>query len=142
MAIATMTVGCYTYTPIAGLHPDSGAELDLQLNDAGRVGVGSRLGPEIDHIAGNLVSMGDGAYVLRVQRIVQLGGSEQAWAGETLTVKQDFLKNVQERKFSKNRSVLAAGIFALAIGAFIAGRSLLGLGADDGGKPTCCVSGQ
>jgi hypothetical protein len=134
LGIAALLSACYTLTPGRG-EPQVGTKVGFDVNDAGRVGLGGALGPEVVHIQGQLLAKDSAGYLLAVSGIRLIGGGEQVWSGEQVRVSPGFVGNTYERRFSLGRSI---GFGALGIGgfaAFLAGRSLLGAGQNDPEPP-------
>jgi hypothetical protein len=104
----------------------------LELNDKGRVGLGSNIGPTGGSVEGIVKSNSDSAYSLLVKKVEYLNGQSNAWNGETLIVPKDFVGNAKERTLSPSRTWLAVGGIVVAAVAFISSRQLLGFGS--GGK--------
>lgn len=125
---------CYTNTPVVAA-PVPGARLDLELNDRGRVGLGENVGPAAITVEGLLQSQTDSAYTIRVASVVYVNGQSNKWNGEPLTVQKDFVKDVSERRFSRGKSFLAAGIVTAGVLAFALSRNLLGAGNADRDPP-------
>jgi hypothetical protein len=122
--------GCYVNTPVVAA-PAPGDRLDLELNDRGRVGLGENIGPAATSVEGMLQSQTDSAYNIRVASVVYVNGQSNKWNGEPLTVQKDFVKDVSERKFSRSRSILAAGILTAGVLTFALTRNILGAGNSD-----------
>lgn len=140
VAITPLAGGCYTYRSAASAPVVSGSRVALMLNDQGRVGMSSRIGPEIARLDGSLLEKSDSAYTIRVRKITDLAGNEQLWSDETVSVSPDYLKDVTVRQFSRNRTLLAVGASGLAFGAFVLTRSIVVGGNEeddpgDGGGP-------
>lgn len=121
---------CYVNTPLVAA-PAPGDRLDLELNDRGRVGLGENIGPAAITVAGELQEQTDSAYMIRVASVGYVNGQSNKWNGEPLTVKKDFVKDVSERKLSRGRSFLAAGILTGVVLTFALTRNLLGAGNSD-----------
>ena len=126
--------GCYVYPPVVTT-PSPGVELRLDLNDRGRVGLGSLIGPAATKVEGVLQSLPDTAYVLGVTYVTYVQGQSNRWSGEHLTVPKDFVANTTQRTFSTSRTWLTAAVVGGGIAALIASRSLSGRGTPgtDGG---------
>jgi hypothetical protein len=78
-----------------------------------------------------LQSQTDSAYMIRVASVGYVNGRSNKWNGEPLTVQKDFVKDLSERRFSRGRSLLAAGILTAGVLAFALTRNLLGAGNTD-----------
>lgn len=126
--------GCYVYRPVvAPLEP--GRRIALELTDRGRVGVADSLGPELTHVEGELVAHTDSLYVLQVSNVRDIRGARTRWRGESVSVRQEFVKGVTVRQLSKQRTAMFVGGTAIALVTFVVTRDLFGLGSgdDDGG---------
>ncbi len=124
---ALLATGCYTYAPVGSVAPAPDAELSLVFTDQGRVGAGSVLGPSLERVDGRVVQATDSAYLIRVVRVTDLRGVQTPWRGETVHVARAWVGNTYERRFSRSRTYLVAGICAAAVAAFIGTRGF-GLG--------------
>jgi hypothetical protein len=134
--------GCYTLEPARELTaPTLGSVIALDLTDRGRVGLGGAIGAGVGQIEGRLVSMDTSEYVLQVTGIRFLRGGEQAWTGEVVHVKSDYVGARYERQFSAVRSVLLGAVAVGAV-AVVAAKGLSGLGTGDAGssKPDTMVT--
>lgn len=127
--------GCYTLEPARQLTaPPPGSVIALDLNDRGRAALGGSIGPEVGQIEGRLVSMDTSEFVLQVTGIRFLRGSEQAWTGEVVHVKSDFVSSRYERRFSTVRSVLLGAVAVGAV-AVAAAKGLSAFGTGDASGP-------
>ena len=126
-----VTSGCYTYA-VRRDTPPPGSRVVLDINDQGRVALGTRLGSELARVEGDLVSKSDTAFVIRMRQARTLGGVTTRWGGETVHLRDEYVKTVGERQFSRARTFFAAAGFAVAAGLLIAAQSLIGGGAGDG----------
>ena len=129
--------GCYTYLPISNGEPAPGTEIALEVTDRGRVALSDRLGQGARRIAGRLESATDSAYVMSVNRVSYIDGNRVAkWNGEHVSVARTDVSGVAERRLSKSRSWLAAGLAtgALALATRIVIKGIAGPGPET--KPT------
>jgi len=108
--------------------PSPGLRIVLELNDRGRVALSDSVGQSASQIEGALVSRTDSTYVIRVQAIEYVSGQRQRWTGETLTVREEFLRDVRARHVSRTRTAVVAGVVSSSVIAFIVTRDLFGLG--------------
>jgi hypothetical protein len=125
--------GCYVNTPVVAV-PTPGTQLDLELNDRGRVGLGESVGPAATTVEGVLQSQTDSAYMIRVASVGYVNGQSNKWNGEPLTIQKEFVKDVSERRFSRGRSLLAAAVATAGVVAFAVTRNLLAGGNADRDK--------
>ncbi len=126
--------GCYTYEPTGDATPEIGQEFAFDINDVGRVGLGGSMGPEISQVEGRLISRENAEYLVAVSAVHFLRGGEQAWKGENVHIKSEFVTSTYERHYSKGRSITLGAVGVGAV-AFLLTRSLLGSG-NEGDPPT------
>ena len=119
---------CYRYVPMYSGAPMPGEQYTFEISDQGRVGLADRLGPGVTKVEGTLVRQADDAYVVSVAGIESIGGGTAHWSGEQVPVRQEYVRGVERREFSRGRTFTAIGAAAVAIGAFIATRGLIGSG--------------
>ncbi|HEX5436224.1 MAG TPA: hypothetical protein VFW98_03640 [Gemmatimonadaceae bacterium] len=127
----TLLEGCYTYVPFNAAMPAPGTQLELVLNDQGRVAVGERLGPEVASVDGTLVGITGPRYELHIAKVQYLDGTSSSWGGEGVELLQQHIKSVLERKFSKGRTVAAILAGVGAVSAFIITRNIIGNGTGE-----------
>ncbi len=122
---------CYYYVPMQTA-PASGVEVEITLNDTGRVGMTSAVGPEVGSIQGVLASVSDSALVLHVTQVLGEYGGVTKWNGEVVTIRPDYVRTLRERKFSASRTVVLAALAGGGLVAFAASQNLLGIGGAPG----------
>ncbi|MEJ7810295.1 MAG: hypothetical protein WKG32_07760 [Gemmatimonadaceae bacterium] len=134
--LAALLAGCHVYTPVSTT-PQPGVRFAFDLNDRGRVGVADSLGPEVARVDGVLLRSTDSLYVVQVKAVQGIRGSSRHWSDETVSLRREYVRDISERRLSKQRTALVAGGAVLAVVAFIASRELLGFGGggDDDGDP-------
>ncbi len=125
--------GCYVYsTPLAD-KPVPGTALAAVLNDRGRVDLEPQLGPEVWQVEGTVVSADDSSILLSMTKTSTLEHQEMHWGGETVRFATNDVRSMLARRFSAVRTVILAGTATAGVVAFIASRSLLGLGSGNSG---------
>ena len=131
--ITPYLTGCYTIQPVAGADAPSGAQLVAEVTDRGRVELGDMLGPGVVRVHGRLASATDSAYVLQVSRVDYLSGQQSFWTGERVSLDRNHISRLGERRISRSKSWLAAGVVTAAVAALAATVSLVagGLGGGD-----------
>lgn len=129
--LAGLMAGCYSYEPVVTT-PAPGAALALDLNDQGRVGMRSTIGPEIARVEGALVGATDSAFEVRVAETLGLYGMRSKWDGEAVSLRREYVGGVSEKRFSRQRTFAAVlGGVAVTM-AFMLTRDLFGLGGEKG----------
>ena len=89
------------------------------------------MGPEIAQVEGDLLEKDSASYLLSVHNVKMLRGGEQAWSGEQVRLKSEYVGYAYLRRFSIGRSI---SLGALAVGGFtgfMLTRSLLGGGTSE-----------
>jgi predicted ATP-grasp superfamily ATP-dependent carboligase len=127
--LLSVSTGCYVYPPVVTA-PAPGTELRLDLDDRGRAGLGSLIGPSAASVQGVLQTVPDTAYMLKVTSVVYMNGQSNRWNGEQVTVPKVFVANTRERKFSQSRTYLTAAGVVAGVAGFIVSRVLHGSGSD------------
>jgi len=126
---------CYVYEPVVTPEPAPGMRVALDLNDQGRAALVTSVGPEAARVDGALVSDVGGEYVIQVADVVGLQGVRTKWNGETVTVRQEYVRRIRERKLSRGRTVFAiAGVLGAVVG-LAAGTNLAGFGSGGEDRP-------
>jgi len=127
---------CYTYRPTLSAAPQAGERVAIDITDRGRVSLGDQLGSGVSRIEG-LVNENQGDVVLvSVTKVGYINAPPANWSGERIRLSSDAIARVQERQFSKSRTLLTAGIVVGASAAFLVSRSLIGGGREDTGPPS------
>lgn len=128
-----MLSGCYSFVPLStAASPEPGQQIQIELNDAGRVGMVNALGPEVAKVEGALESASDSQVVIKVAQVWGEYGGASRWEGEQVAFKQEYIRTVRERRFSTTRTAILAASVGAGVVAFIATRNLLGIGIDPG----------
>ena len=129
--LMTLATGCYSLQPAGSVEPQVGSRVAFDVNDAGRAALSGSMGQEIGQVDGRLLGQEDGKYLMSVLSVRFLRGGEQAWSGEQVRFKKEYLGARYDRKFSAGRTALLGAVTLGGVGAFLATRSLLGSGQDD-----------
>jgi hypothetical protein len=132
MLLVPGATGCYTSVPVWEGTPTPQSEVIVGLSDKGRTTLAAQLGPGARHVTGRLVAVSDSAYVVRVTGVDYISNSLAAsWSGEEVTVPRDLVSGVMERRLSRSRSWLAAGVVVAAL-ALTTTIAIKGFGNDQG----------
>lgn len=125
--------GCYAYTPsqVSAMQP--GKDVALVINDMGRVNLTSQVGAEVAQLAGILERQDNTEYSLRVSEVTFLNGRTAVWSGEPVTVRQEYVKDVKEKKISPGRTLAAVIAGAGVVGGAVIAHTLVGGGNGNGG---------
>lgn len=127
--VVVVLAGCFSLRP-AGPTIREGSRVAFDLNDAGRVAMTERIGPEILQLEGRVVAAENGGYTLSVKTVRFLRGAEQVWVGERVRISTEHVSSAWERRFSPGRTAAMAGITVAAVAAFFITREFV-LGGDE-----------
>ena len=128
IGFAALLSSCYTLKPGGG-EPQVGTKVAFDMNDAGRAALGGAIGPEVAQVEGQLLQKDSAGYLLAISNIRLLRGGEQVWNGEQVRVNSGYVGNSYVRRFSLGRSIAFGALGIGGFAAFMAGRSLFGLGS-------------
>jgi hypothetical protein len=134
LVVMGLNTACYVDKPLATT-PTAGQNVSLLVSDQGRVSLGPQLGAGVHVVEGRLASVEGDDFLVNVSRVRPLKGPPSNWTGEQVRIRRGDVAVFQERRISKSRSLLVAGIAAGAVVLFATTRSLFGLGEDDEVKP-------
>ncbi len=134
MALASFLLsGCYTYVPVfSAAAPQPGEQIQIELSDAGRVGMTEALGPEVGKVQGTLVSASDSDVVMKVGQVWGEYGGVSRWEGEQVAFRTPYIRSLRQRRFSTVKTAVATALIGAGVVAFIATRNLLGIGTAPG----------
>jgi hypothetical protein len=110
IASAVLQSGCYNYFPLrrASLVPSS--YLAITLTESGSDELTRVLGPNILVVRGRYLALTDRGLALAVESVESRRGDIARWAGETVTVPGEFVREVEERHASPSKTLLLVGI--------------------------------
>ena len=138
LALATQVVaGCYTYAPVdTSLSVPAQREVAVEINDRGRFELNGSIGTSPKRVEGRLVRASDSTLTVAVQHVISVGGERNDWAGEQVDLRRTGVSEVQERRFSRSRTILGVALTLGAVLAVFLGTGLVGGGGGDGNGGT------
>jgi len=92
--------------------------VQITLTDSGAVALARQVGPSAEAIRGRLASDSANALVLSVTGVRQRDGNDVDWKGERVAIPRPLVTSVQERRFSRARTLVfgaAVAISAIAL---------------------------
>lgn len=121
--------GCYSYARVPG-PTQVGAEVEVELSDAGSASLAPLIGPHVVSIRGRTTDVAGDTVRLSVSSILKRRGVDERWSREPLALDRAYISSTRTRKFSWARSSL----LALTV---VGGAVLVGTAADIGvgGEP-------
>jgi hypothetical protein len=104
---------CFHQVPVSRVGVASGSHVSLQITDQGRIALTESVGPGIQSIDGRVLESTDSSVVLAVASIrffdLQVPMPRD---GERMEIAHGFFSEVRERRLSRSRSFIAAGLAA------------------------------
>lgn len=109
LTVALLQVGCYNYLPLrrSSLVPSS--YLAVTLTESGSEELALYLGPNALVVRGRYLSATERGLALSVESVESRRGDLAHWAGETVVVPGEFVRQVEQRTVSPSKTVLLAG---------------------------------
>jgi hypothetical protein len=124
--------GCFHYVPVASGEMPHGIEVSVAVTDAGRVALSEQVGPGVRQIGGQVMATTDSSLVLSVRTVDYFDQNGPIrWAGERLDLSRQFVGEIRERRLSRTRSLVMAGLAAIAAVAATK-LAITGFGGDPG----------
>lgn len=105
--------GCYHHVPASQMAMPSGTNVSVGITDRGRVALSELVGPETRRIDGRVLESTDSSLVLSVNSVQYLQTNiPTRWGGERLELTRDLVTDVRERRLSRSRTWIMAGLIA------------------------------
>jgi len=134
LAAVSLLGACYVYRPVTTIEPHPGVRVSLDLNDPGRAALVTSVGPDVARVEGALLSSSGGEYVIQVSEVVGVQGMRTKWNGETVSVREEYVRQVRQKRLSGRRTaLLVSGMLGGVVG-LAAGVNLVGFGGGGDGK--------
>lgn len=134
IACLVFTTACYTYTAKAPSDLMTGQEVEVTVNNFGRIALTADLGDDVAKFDGNVVSVTDSVLSVGVNHVDFLNGSSTGFSGGTVSISRNAITTVSTKQFSRSKTAVAAiGIIA-ALAAAIGVLHATGFGDSDSGS--------
>ncbi len=108
LLLGATTSACYNYVPVAHSQPAPSSFLAVRLTDPGSDLLTTYLGPNVRVVRGRFVRTDDQAFVLSVSSVESRRGDSYSWAGETVTVPNEFVWTMGGRHPARIKAALLA----------------------------------
>ena len=126
--------GCFSYAPIAGVHPARGTHVRATLQTPEDVAITGLTVTDVVELEAEVVRSDADSLVVSALQLRAQSGARFTGRGETVAVPAASVSRMESRQFSLVRS--AALVVAAGLGAFLLFEALGGLdGGPSGGKP-------
>ena len=120
---------CFTQAPLAGPVPAPETRIVAMVTDSGVLAMSNAIGPSATEVEGIVAGADATSWDLRLLRVEYRNGQSVPWNRELVRFPRSALSQATERRFSKGRSWIFAGL--LTSTAFLAGRFLGVFGGGD-----------
>ena len=126
---ACLLAACYTQSALPGPIPAPEMRIVAQVTDTGVLAMGNAIGPQATEVEGIVAGADATSWDLRMLRVEYRNGQSVTWNKELVRFPRSALSQASERRFSKGRSWIMAGL--LTSTAFLAARFLGVIGGGD-----------
>ena len=114
--VALLQVGCYNYLPLRRSTLVPSSYLAVTLTESGSEELARYLGPNPFVVRGRYLSATERGLAISVESVESRRGDLAHWAGETVVVPGEFVRQVEQRSMAPSKTVLLAGA---AVAAFV-----------------------
>lgn len=128
-----IVAACYTQLPLETPLPVPEQRIVAQVTDTGVLAMSNALGPGAREVEGIVAGADATAWDLRMLRVDYRGGTSVVWNQELVRFPRSALSQASERRFSKGRSWIMAGVVMST--ALLAARFLGVIGGGEDNKP-------
>jgi hypothetical protein len=129
LGLMPLLAACYTQAPLGVPVPVSDMRIVAQVTDTGVLAMANALGPAATEVEGVVAAADATSWDLRLLRVQYRGGQSVLWNRELVRFPRAALTRPTERRYSRGRSWLVAGL--LTSTAFLAARFLGVIGGGD-----------
>lgn len=125
---------CYNITPVTGAATVPTGNVEITINERGRVLLGNRLGSLLDRVNGRIVRADSVNVEVAVQTSQDVKGSLARWDGDRVTIAREGIASIVEKKPNRKRTAILTGIIlggiAIGLAALIGLKDRSGVGTE------------
>jgi hypothetical protein len=125
VGVMHLCTACYAYTPVQTT-PAPGTQIALEVTDQGRVALTDKIGPGIVRLEGTLAGVEGGELLVDADAVRQVRGYITDLGGVRVRLPQQYITRMDERRFSRRKTLLVAGSIVGVVAAFFAAKGLSG----------------
>ncbi|HEX6051016.1 MAG TPA: hypothetical protein VFZ21_17170 [Gemmatimonadaceae bacterium] len=126
VGVLHLCTACFSYVPVRSA-PAPGAQVALEVTDEGRVALNEKIGPGVVRLEGTLAGVEGDELLVDATAATQFRGYISELGGVRVRLPQRYVTRIDERQFSRRRTLLVVGgVVAVVAGFFatkISGRS-------------------
>jgi hypothetical protein len=112
LAGSVLLGGCYTYRPLGTPAPAPGTRVSAELTGDGARELSGQVGPEVEHVEGEVVAVDSSGVQLAVRQIESTRGIQSDWNGENVTIPRSAVSGWQQRRLSVGGTGFLGGLVA------------------------------
>jgi hypothetical protein len=116
--LATGTIllsGCYTYRPLETTQPMPGTRVSAELTDDGARELSGQLGPQVEHVEGDVLTVDSNGVQLAVRQVETNRGIQVDWKGEKVVIPGAAVSGWQQHRLSVGGTSVMGGILVGAL---------------------------
>lgn len=137
VACVMFMTACYTYDVKAPTDIMAGQQVEVTVNNIGRVALTADLGDDVSKVDGDFVAVTDSGFRLHVNHVEFLNETATPFPGSEITIPRTGITTVSTKQYSQSKTtVVAVGLAALII-AIIATIGIAGSGNSNGDNKPC-----
>jgi len=123
LIVIALVSGCYTYRPLPNTEPETGTRVSAELTNEGARELSGTIGPGIEHVEGEVLSVDSTTIELSVRQVQAALGWQTDWSGERVAIPRTAVAGLQQRRLSVGGTGFMGGV---VIGGVYAVYRLLG----------------
>lgn len=109
-AAALLLGACYTYRPLSTAQPLPGTRVSAELTNDGARDLSGQVGPEVEHLEGEVVGVDSTGVQLAVRQVETTRGIQSDWKGEKVTIPSSAVSGWQQRRLSVGGTGFLGGL--------------------------------
>lgn len=137
VASLMLMTACYTYDVKAPTDLSAGQNIEVTVNNIGRVALAADLGEDVTKVGGDVVTVTDSALRMRVDRVEFLNGTASGYPGSEINVPRNAIASVSTKQFSRSKTTAVAVGLVAALIAAIGAVGLAGIGGSSPDSKPC-----
>jgi hypothetical protein len=133
LAVLPLLAACYVEQPLLSPAPAPNTRVSLVLNDQGRYEAAPQIGPFAMRVEGAVLQATDSDYLVEVSDVIDIRGTRNKWAGETVPLQRRYVAMAYERRLHRGRSYALVGAMAALFVSAVIKFDLFGFASGSGG---------
>jgi len=133
LAALPLLAACYLETPVSTPVPAPQRRVSLVLSDQGRYEAAPQIGPFAMRVEGAVLQATDSDYLVQVSEVIDIRGTRNKWAGETVPLQRRYVAMAYERRLHRGRTYALVGAMAALFVSAVIKFDLFGFASGSGG---------